>query len=114
MRDLIIECWENNILKYDFIHDHFGFECDSCGLIPERIYLLWLNDIEKKRKYLRYECFNCMEKNINTKQHLNSFISLVRITSYCNFPNIDKIDNILFVAKYFLMRKNNEYIKARL
>jgi len=91
-----------------------GFECDSCGCIPESIYCCWFWDKEKQRRYLRYECLNCSDKIFKTDGYLINFISVLRITSYCNFPLIDEIENILFVAKHFIMKKDNEYIKAKL
>lgn len=110
-KEAIIETWIDNMKKFDFIHNRFGFECDSCALIPEIINCIWLYDEIKKRQYLRYECFNCTEKIFKVPGYLNNFIEVLRVTSYCAFPDLDKIKNILFIAKHFLMKNNYEYIK---
>jgi hypothetical protein len=107
-KEATIEVWTDNMKKYDFIHGHLGFECDTCSLIPETINCIWLYDKEKKRQYLRYECFNCTEKIFKVPGYLNNFIGVLRVSSYCTFPDLDKIENILFIAKHFLIKQNGQ------
>lgn len=113
-KEALIVPWRDNLKKYDFVNDHFGFECDSCGLIPETIYCCWIFDKAKKRQYLRYECFNCTEKIFKTEGYLPNCLEVLRIASYCSFPNIDEINDIFFIAKNFIVRKNYDVIKTKL
>lgn len=118
-KDAIVEVWKDNLNKFDFIHDHEGIECDSCALIPETIYCCWFYDRKKKRHYLRYECFKCSEKIFKTDGYFQNFLDMLGVTFRCNFPTIDiisKINNedILLIAKHFILKRNNEIVKAKL
>ena len=110
-KNLICEIWKDNLKKWDFIHEHFGFECDSCGLVPEIIYLAWLFDEKKNRRYLRYLCKNDLDKLLKIDGYLQNYFEKLAIETLCAFPMLDEIENLLFCAKHFLMRENYEVIK---
>ena len=74
-KNLIVETWNDNLKKFDFVHNHLGFECDSCKAIPDTIFVCWF----QKGYYLRYLCFNCKEHILNTEGYLSSYLDLLKI-----------------------------------
>lgn len=108
--NLTIEVWKDNLKKFDFIHDHEGFECDSCGLTPETIYVCWFKDFDKGRFYLRYKCFNCLEKLKKTEGYLQNYFELLAVEFKSSFPDI-QASEILFIGKHFIMTRQNECVK---
>jgi hypothetical protein len=110
-KELVYEIWHDNLIKWDFVHDHFGFECDSCGLVPENIYCSWFYDKEKKRHYLRFLCVSCFNKNLKIGAHIKNYIELLGVQALCSFPKLNEYSDILFIAKNFIMRENNDIIK---
>lgn len=115
MQKLIVEKWTDNLKKFDFIHSHLGFECDKCKVIPESIFVCWIRDFKKQRKYLRFFCFTCLEKLKKNDGYLDSYIDLLGVEFKATFPDIDPVKNkVLFIAKNFIMRENYEYTKKQL
>jgi hypothetical protein len=110
---IIIEAWSDNLTKLDFVHGHMGFECDTCGLIPETIYCCWFKDYFKNRLYLRFLCTSCKERVLNSgvDGYLKNYLDLLGVQAVCSFPGLDKIRDARIVAKNFIINAQNECYK---
>lgn len=106
--NLFINVWKDNLKKFDFIHGHMGFECDSCGHIPEIIYNVWISDQVKQRLYMRMLCRLHLDRLTNEPGSYINYVDLLRVESLSTFADINSRKDIIFIGKNFYLKANGE------
>ena len=110
-KDAIIEIINNNLEHTDWIHSHSGYECDTCGLIPDVIYSCWLKDfgngtvydIGTNKTFLRNLCYDCCERIFKSPGYFSQYLQAIRSDASYDFPEAFTFYNLLFVAKYYFI-----------